>query len=106
MAMRDNLDLAQEVSETSFRRYHVGIVSVLDLLLSLRREAETAENFLDAFLSWKSSLRSLQRQTYFDFERGMPVLERFGVEGRMPGNGRLGIQPANPAQSSPGSNRD
>jgi hypothetical protein len=88
--------LAQGVSETSFQRYHTGEISVLDLLLNLRREAETAQNFLSAYLSWRSSLRSLRRQTYYDFEAGMPVLERFGVQERLPTNGTLGIQVPNP----------
>ncbi|MBT8397052.1 MAG: TolC family protein [Gemmatimonadetes bacterium] len=101
MAMRDNLGLAQEVSETSFQRYHTGAISVLDLLLSLRREAETAENFLDAYLSWRSSLRSLQQQTYFDFENRVPVLERFGVDGRLPSNGSMGIQLPKPILPQP-----
>ncbi|MGD2123865.1 MAG: TolC family protein [Gemmatimonadota bacterium] len=105
MAMRDNLELAQDVSETSFQRYQTGAISVLDLLLSLRRESETAENFLDAYLSWKSSLRSLQQQTYFDFERGVPVLERFGVEGRLPGNGNAGVTFPLPVQAHEGTNR-
>ena len=97
MAMRDNLELAQGVSETSFQRYQTGAISVLDLLLSLRREAETAGNFLDAYLSWRSSLRALQEQTYFDFEQGIPLLERFGIEDRIPRNGTLGIQPREPS---------
>jgi outer membrane protein TolC len=96
MAMRENLQLAMDVSETSFQRYGNGVISVLDLLLSLRREADTAENFLDAYLSWKSSLRSLQQQTFYDFERQIPVLERFQVQERLPGNGVLGVVPAAP----------
>jgi len=95
LAMRENLELAREVSETSFQRYETGVISVLDLLLSLRREEDTAENFLDAYLSWRSSLRSIQEQTYFDFELGVPVLERFGILGQLPGNGVLGLQPSN-----------
>ncbi len=96
LAMRENLDLARDVSETSFQRYQTGAITVLDLLLSLRREEDTAENFLDAYLSWRSSLRSLQEQTYFDFELGVPVLERFGVQGRLSQNGVLGLRPKNP----------
>ena len=93
LAMRENLELAREVSETSYERYQAGSISVLDLLLSLRREEDTAENFLEAYLSWRSSLRSIQEQTYFDFELGIPVLERFGVQGQMPGNGAPGLRP-------------
>jgi outer membrane protein len=96
LAMRENLELAREVSETSFQRYRAGAITVLDLLLSLRREVDTAENFLEAYLSWRSSLRSVQEQTYFDFEAGIPVLERFGVQGRLPGNGTLGFPQKTP----------
>jgi outer membrane protein len=91
LAMQANMELAREVSETSFQRYQTGQITVLDLVLSLRREADTVENFLDAYTSWKESLRSLRRQTYYDYEEGIPVLERFGVQGRMPGDGAFGI---------------
>ncbi len=105
MAMRDNLELARNVSETSFQRYQSGAITILDLLLSLRREEDTAENFLEAYLSWRSSLRSVQEQTFFDFEVGVPVLERFGVQNRLPGNGVLGIQPRVPSPTEIRDNR-
>ncbi len=101
LAMRENLELAREVSESSFQRYQAGSITVLDLLLSLRREEDTAQNFLEAYLSWRSSLRSLQEQTYFDFEAGIPVLDRFGVQDRLPGNGVLGISSVKPSEGSP-----
>jgi outer membrane protein TolC len=88
-AMRENLELAQNVSETSFQRYEDGAITALDLILSLRREADTAENFLEAYLGWRGSLRRLQELTYYDFERNIPVLERFGVQDRLPRNGVL-----------------
>jgi|GEM_PF-263914 len=100
LAMRENLELAREVSETSFQRYETGTITVLDLLLSLRREEDTAQNFLEAYLSWRSSLRELQEQTYFDFEAGIPVLERFGVQDRLPGDGVLGISSLKPTEGS------
>ena len=78
-AMRDNLDLAREISESSLDRYARGEISVLDLIQSLRREADTAENFLDTYLAWRRAILSLQELTYHDYEKDMPVLERFGV---------------------------
>jgi outer membrane protein len=84
MAMRDNMELAREVSETGFQRYQAGAITAVDLMLGMRRVADTAENFLDAYLGWRGSLRRLQQMTYWDFERQMPVLERYGVEGRLP----------------------
>ncbi len=84
MAMRENLDLARQVSETSFQRYEDGSISALDLMLSLRRESDTADNFLDTYVGWREALSRLESMTFYDFEMGMPVLERFGIEGALP----------------------
>lgn len=92
-AMEENLELARGISETSLQRYENGAMSALDLILTLRRESDTAENFLEAYLGWRGSLRRLQEMTYFDFERGIPVLERFGVQDRLPTNGGLNLFP-------------
>jgi hypothetical protein len=100
LAMRDNLDLARGVTETSFQRYQSGSITALDLVLSLRREADTAENFLDTYLGWRESLRRLQEMTYFDFEGGVPVLERFGIQDRMPGNGSLELSLPTPREAT------
>jgi len=81
------VELAADVTETSLQRYRDGATTVMDLLLNLRREADTRENFLEAYLGWRSSLSRLWELTYFDFERGVPVMERFDVERRPTGNG-------------------
>jgi len=99
LAMRENLDLARNVTETSFQRYRDGAITALDLILSLRREADTAERFLEAYLEWRESLRRIQEMTYFDFERGLPILERFGIQNRMPGDGEMGLSMPRPTQA-------
>jgi outer membrane protein TolC len=104
LAMSENLELAREVSETSFQRYEDGAISALDLILSLRREADTAENFLEAYLGWRGSLRRVQEMTFFDFERGVPVLERFRVQDRLPQNGLLGSVETLPNPGNQGRN--
>ncbi|NJD19715.1 MAG: TolC family protein [Gemmatimonadetes bacterium] len=81
MAMRDNLQLARQVSESSFQRYGSGTIPALDMILSLRREADTADNFLDTYVGWREALVRLQSMTFFDFELGLPVLERYGIKG-------------------------
>ena len=45
----------------------------------ISREEDTAENFLEAYLGYRDAVLDLQRMTYFDFELGVPVLERYGV---------------------------
>lgn len=97
MAMRENMELARGVSETSFQRYEAGAITAVDLMLTLRRGAETTGNFLGGYLGWRSALRRLWEMTYWDFERQMPVLERFGVEASLPTNGGLNLPPAKPS---------
>ena len=79
LAMEQNLSLAAGISERSIERYREGTIGALDLLQSLRREADTAKNFLDAYIGWRRSIQELQELTYYDFESGQPVLQRFGV---------------------------
>jgi outer membrane protein TolC len=95
LAMQENLDLARSVSDGSFQQYESGAISALDLIQSLRREMDTANNFLDTYVGWRNALLSLQEMTYYDFERGMSVMERFGVEGRLGENGFTGLTPTN-----------
>ena len=43
------------------------------------READTAQNLIDAYLGWRRAIARLQRMTFYDFERDVPVLERFNI---------------------------
>ena len=83
--MEQNLVLANALSTSTLALYIEGTASMFDLLQTFRTEAQTAENLLDAYLGWRNSLLRIQRQTYFDFELGVPVLERYGVT--LPGQG-------------------
>jgi len=91
-AMMQNLDLAREVSQADFQRYEAGILTAQELILSLLRKADTNENFLDAYVSWKESLRRLQTQTYFNFEQDRPFLEVLREEGWIPEIGIGGLR--------------
>jgi outer membrane protein TolC len=78
--MQENLVRAEQIATTSLRRYANDEISVTDLVQSLNRQRETAENFLDAYLGYRSALLTLKRETYYDFERQMPLLDRFEVD--------------------------
>ncbi len=93
LAMLENLELSRNVSEVNFQRYQDGRLTAQELILSLLREADTNENFLDSYVSWKESLRRLQTQTYYDFERNQPFLEVLRDEGWIPQNGIEGLRP-------------
>ena len=77
--MEENLQLASDLSTSSLALYGEGTVTILDVLQSFRRETDTAENLLDAYLGWRRALLRIQQLTYFDFELDIPVLDRFGV---------------------------
>jgi outer membrane protein TolC len=77
--MQQNLQLASNLSASSLDLYRRGSATILDVFQSFRREADTASNLLDAYLGWRNSLLRMQQLTFYDFERDVPVLERYGV---------------------------
>jgi outer membrane protein TolC len=77
--MQQNLQLASNLSASSLDRYRQGSATILDVLQSFRREVDTARNLVDAYLGWRNSLLRMQQLTFYDFERDVPVLERYGV---------------------------
>ncbi len=77
--LQQNLELSRGITQSSMERYEAGEISALDLLQSIGREVDTAENFLDAYLGWRNALQRLQEMTYYDWERGTPLLDRFGI---------------------------
>lgn len=80
LTMEQNLELARGIAEQSLERYENGTIQVVDLLQNLRRQSDTAENFLDAYLSWRRALQELEELTFYSFEYELPVLERYGIE--------------------------
>jgi outer membrane protein TolC len=82
LAMEENLELATTLSGQSLARYRAGELSALELLQAFRRESDTAENLLDAYLGWRRAISELQQLTFYDFEYDMPLLDRFGLEAR------------------------
>jgi outer membrane protein TolC len=79
-AMQDNLALATQISQQSLEQYRAGSISAQDLLQSFRRQQDTAENYLEAYTSWRRVIQQLQQLTYWDFETDQPVLRRFGID--------------------------
>lgn len=78
-AMQANLALASGLSREDIARFRRDEISSLELLQTFQRESETARNLLDAYLGWRRAISALQQLTFYDFEVGLPVLERFGV---------------------------
>jgi outer membrane protein TolC len=79
LAMQSNLEFSSELSQGTLDGYRAGQVAALDVLQSFRREADTAQNLIDAYMGWRRAIARLQRMTFYDFERDVPVLERFNI---------------------------
>jgi outer membrane protein len=77
--MVDTLRLAHELTETTVSRYRAGEVGLSDLMQALSRESTTATNLLNAYRGYQQTLRRLTEVTFFDFEAGVPLVERFNI---------------------------
>jgi outer membrane protein TolC len=77
--MVDTLRLAHELTETTVSRYRAGEVGLSDLMQALSRESTTASNLLNAYRGYQQALRRLKEVTFFDFEAGKPLVERFNI---------------------------
>lgn len=79
MSMQTNLDLARRLTATTQERYRSGEATLVELMQAFERERLTAENFLSAYLGYQDTLLQLQRLTFFDFERDLPLVDRFAI---------------------------
>jgi outer membrane protein TolC len=77
--MLETLRLAHELTETTVTRYRAGEVGLSDLMQALSREATTGNNLLNAYQGYQRTLRRLKEVTFFDFEAGLPIVERFNI---------------------------
>jgi len=77
--MSETLTLAHELTETTVVRYRQGGVGLSDLMQALNREAQTANNLLNAYRGYQQTLRRLKEVTFFDFEAGQPLVDRFKI---------------------------
>lgn len=75
--MQDNLRKAREISNVSLQQYSSGIIGLQELFQNFERQEETADNLFDAYLGYRFALLSLLEDTYYDFERNIPLVQRF-----------------------------
>jgi outer membrane protein TolC len=78
-SMEDTLELARRTTASTLDRYRAREVALADLLQTIDREDGTARNFLDVYLGFQRTLLRLAELTLYDFERDMPIVERFSV---------------------------
>lgn len=82
LTMEEHLETSESLVEASIEQYEDGQMTLQDLLRSIKTQSETSRAFLDAYLGYKKSALSLMTETYYDFEFGQPLIERFQVRNR------------------------
>jgi len=80
LSMRENMDMAQEISAISIEKYRKGEITIQNLLQNIARQRVTELNFLKAYLGYRHSLLNLMVNTYYDFENDKPLIEQFGLK--------------------------
>jgi len=75
--MKDNMEMAREITEQSIVLYQKNKISLQDLLQTITRQTDTELNFLEAYLGYKKSLLSLMSYTYFDYENKISLIDQF-----------------------------
>lgn len=75
--MRENMDMAKEITSISIEQYQDGKISLQDLLQTIDRQRKTEMNFLEAYLGYRRSLLTLMRNTYYDYEHKTALRDRF-----------------------------
>ncbi len=75
--MMESMTIVQDLTDRSIELYRNGEISLQDLLAIVARQKDTERNFIAAFQGYKRSLISLMELTYYDFENGMTLLDKF-----------------------------
>ncbi|MBN2288203.1 MAG: TolC family protein [Candidatus Glassbacteria bacterium] len=78
--MQSNIGRVQDITDFGMNQYRDNLISLQDLLQMVARQKETELNFLDAYLGYRRSLLSLMIQTYYDYENGESLIDKFRVE--------------------------
>ena len=81
LSMQENANVAQQLTNESIQRFSDGSISAQDVLRIVERQYDTEQNFLDAYLGYRRSLQSLMTQTYYDFEKGLPLIDSYMEQG-------------------------
>ncbi|MBT5832662.1 MAG: TolC family protein [Candidatus Latescibacteria bacterium] len=82
LTMEEHVETSESLIEASVEQYEDGKMALQDLLRSIKTQSETGRAFLDAYLGYRKSTLSLMTKTYYDFEFGQPLVERFQVRER------------------------
>jgi len=78
--LSESVKMAQEICDMSIQQYREKRMSLQGILQVIDRQRDTELNFLDAYLGYRGSLQRLEAQTYYDYETGKSLLDKYRPE--------------------------
>ena len=75
--LEKSLGMVQQLSDISVQQYRDDLISLQDMLRIASRQRDTELNFLDAYLGYRRSLLWLMVQTYYDYENGISLIDKY-----------------------------
>lgn len=75
--MKESVETIQAITDFGMEQYRDGTISLQDVLQMITRQRDTEMNFLDAYLGYRRSLQHLMVETYYDYENGISLLDKF-----------------------------
>lgn len=80
LSMQSSIDNSRMITEESISRYAQGRIDLQALLPVVQRHRETELNLLAAYLGYRRSLLDLMLRTFYDFEKGISMVDAFFEE--------------------------
>jgi len=75
--MMESRTMAADITEAGVEQYRSGAISIRDVIQMIESQKDTEMNFLDAYQGYRRSLISLMMHTFYDYENGISLLDKF-----------------------------
>jgi outer membrane protein TolC len=75
--LEKNLVLAEKSFSISRQRFNNGDIQSQDLALDRDRLNAAYQSHLESYISYKLYIADVMRKTFFDFEKGVPVVQSY-----------------------------
>ena len=75
--LEKNVELAEKSFDISRQRFTNGDIDSQALALDRTRLNASYQSHLDSYISYKLLIADIMRKTFYDFEKGIPVLQEY-----------------------------
>lgn len=74
--LKENVLLAEKIVQARRSDYFDGKATLSELIQAVQQLSSTEERFIEIYVDYKESLLDLMKETYYDFENNISVLEK------------------------------